>query len=86
MYATSDSSTSSKLKLNWETRVNICLGIANGLKYLHEHPRVKILHTNIKSTNILLNENLEAKISDFGFASLYTEGEKVMVIKREVPL
>ncbi|TQE02461.1 hypothetical protein C1H46_011869 [Malus baccata] len=81
-----DSSTSSKLKLNWETRVNICLGIANGLKYLHEHPRVKILHTNIKSTNILLNENLEAKISDFGFASLYTEGEKVMVIKREVPL
>ncbi|RXH85829.1 hypothetical protein DVH24_016882 [Malus domestica] len=79
------SSTSSTFKLDWNTRVNICLGIAKGLNYLHEHPRVKILHTNIKSANILLNENFEAKISDFGFASLYTKEDKIKVITREVP-
>ncbi|TQD86735.1 hypothetical protein C1H46_027758 [Malus baccata] len=79
-----DSSTSSTVKLDWNTRVKICLGIAKGLDHLHEHPRVKILHMNIKSANILLNENFEAKISDFGFASFYTNEEKVKVITREV--
>ncbi|XP_068323476.1 probable LRR receptor-like serine/threonine-protein kinase At1g53430 [Pyrus communis] len=79
------SSTSSTFKLDWNTRVNICLGIARGLNYLHEHPRVQILHRNIKSANILLNENFEAKISDFGYASLYTKEAKVKVITREVP-
>ncbi|CAN6690242.1 unnamed protein product [Malus baccata var. baccata] len=79
------SSTSSTFKLEWNTRVNICLGIAKSLNYLHEHPRVKILHSNIKSANILLNENFEAKISNFGFASLYTIEDKVKVITREVP-
>ncbi|TQD86714.1 hypothetical protein C1H46_027737 [Malus baccata] len=79
------SNTSSTFKLEWNTRVNICLGIAKGLNYLHEHPRVQILHRNIKSANILLNENFEPKISDFGFASLYTKEDKVKVITREVP-
>ncbi|XP_048447344.1 probable LRR receptor-like serine/threonine-protein kinase At1g07650 isoform X2 [Pyrus x bretschneideri] len=79
-----DSSSSSTVKLDWNTRVKICLGIAKGLDHLHEHPRVKILHTNIKSANILLNENFEAKLSDFGFASFYTNEEKVKVITREV--
>ncbi|KAM1005296.1 hypothetical protein ACFX13_005430 [Malus domestica] len=79
-----DSRTSSTVKLDWNTRVKICLGIAKGLDHLHEHPRVKILHTNIKSANILLNENFEARISDFGFASFYTNEEKVKVITREV--
>ncbi|XP_070662043.1 uncharacterized protein [Malus domestica] len=75
------SSTSGTIKLDWNTRVNICLGIAQGLQYLHE--RVQIVHTNIKSANILLNEKLEAKISDFGFANLYSEEDKVMAIGRE---
>ncbi|KAM1005282.1 hypothetical protein ACFX2C_005384 [Malus domestica] len=79
------SNTSNTFKLEWNTRVNICLGIAKGLNYLHEHPRVQILHRNIKSANILLNENFEPKISDFGFASLYTKEDKVKVITREVP-
>lgn len=80
MYATA---VPNGVKLDWETRFNICLGIAQGLKYLHDLDRVKIVHTNIKSTNILLNKNFEAKISDFGFAKLYTEEEKVRVIARE---
>ncbi|CAN6552636.1 unnamed protein product [Malus baccata var. baccata] len=75
------SSTSDTIKLDWNTRVKICLGIAQGLQYLHE--RVQIVHTNIKSANILLNEKLEAKISDFGFANLYSEEDKVMAIARE---
>ncbi|XP_061992386.1 probable LRR receptor-like serine/threonine-protein kinase At1g07650 [Rosa rugosa] len=75
----------SKLKLDWEVRFNICLGIARGLEYLHEHPRMKIVHSDIKSANILLDGNLKAKISDFGLARLYTEGDQFKFIKVEVP-
>ncbi|XP_062013610.1 probable LRR receptor-like serine/threonine-protein kinase At1g53430 [Rosa rugosa] len=75
----------SKLKLDWEARFNICLGIARGLVYLHEHPRLKMVHRDIKSANILLDGNLKAKISDFGLASLYTEDDQFKFIKVEVP-
>ncbi|MQM21562.1 hypothetical protein Taro_054604 [Colocasia esculenta] len=64
---------SSKLKLNWQTRHNICLGIARGLAYLHEESRLKIVHRDIKATNILLDRDLNAKISDFGLAKLDEE-------------
>ncbi|KMZ66719.1 putative Protein kinase [Zostera marina] len=60
-------------KLNWVTRCNIVLGIAKGLAYLHEGSRIKILHRDIKSTNVLLDKNLNAKISDFGLAKLYDD-------------
>ncbi|KAK9906920.1 hypothetical protein M0R45_002601 [Rubus argutus] len=75
----------SKLKLDWEARFNICLGIARGLVYLHEHPRLKIVHRDIKSANILLDGDLKPKISDFGLASLYTEDDQFKFIKVEVP-
>ncbi|KAK9906926.1 hypothetical protein M0R45_002605 [Rubus argutus] len=75
----------SKLKLDWEARFNICLGIASGLVYLHEHPRLKIVHRDIKSANILLDGDLKPKISDFGLASLYTEDDQFKFIKVEVP-
>ncbi|XP_062017806.1 probable LRR receptor-like serine/threonine-protein kinase At1g53420 isoform X2 [Rosa rugosa] len=74
----------SKLKLDWEARFNICLGIARGLAYLHEHPRLKMVHRDIKSANILLDGNLKAKISDFGLASLYTEDDQFKFVKVEV--
>ncbi|KAK9928941.1 hypothetical protein M0R45_026055 [Rubus argutus] len=73
-----------RLKFNWDTRFKICLGIASGLKYLHDHRRIKIAHMNIKAVNILLDENLEPKISDFGLAHLYAEEDQFKVIKREV--
>ncbi|CAA7402403.1 unnamed protein product [Spirodela intermedia] len=63
----------SKLELDWQTRRKICIGIARGLAYLHEESRLKIVHRDIKTTNILLDKDLNAKISDFGLAKLNEE-------------
>ncbi|KAM7498585.1 hypothetical protein LguiA_022999 [Lonicera macranthoides] len=63
----------SQLKLDWPTRYNICIGIARGLAFLHEESRLKIVHRDIKATNVLLDENLNPKISDFGLAKLDEE-------------
>ncbi|XP_064947950.1 probable LRR receptor-like serine/threonine-protein kinase At1g53430 isoform X4 [Musa acuminata AAA Group] len=60
-------------RLDWKTRCNICLGVATGLAYLHEESRLKIVHRDIKATNILLDKNFNAKISDFGLAKLDEE-------------
>lgn len=59
-----------KLKLNWSTRQNICVGIARGLAYLHEESTLKIVHRDIKTSNVLLDKDMNAKISDFGLAKL----------------
>lgn len=63
-----------KLKLDWPTRKKICIGIARGLVYLHEESRLKIVHRDIKTSNVLLDKDLNAKISDFGLAKLYDDG------------
>ncbi|KAL3715802.1 hypothetical protein ACJRO7_007537 [Eucalyptus globulus] len=62
-----------QLKLDWWTRHKICVGIARGLAYLHEESRLKIVHRDIKATNVLLDEDLNPKISDFGLAKLDEE-------------
>ncbi|KAL9404477.1 hypothetical protein Peur_001449 [Populus x canadensis] len=51
----------------------ICVGIANGLAFLHEDSTLKIVHGDIKTTNLLLNEDLNSKISDFSLAKLDEE-------------
>ncbi|KAK1404905.1 LRR receptor serine/threonine-protein kinase [Heracleum sosnowskyi] len=62
-----------RLNLDWSTRKKILLEIARGLTYLHEESRLKIVHRDIKATNVLLDRDLNAKISDFGLAKLDEE-------------
>ncbi|KAJ8426764.1 hypothetical protein Cgig2_010196 [Carnegiea gigantea] len=62
-----------QLHLNYQTTKTIWLGIARGLAYLHEESRLKIVHRDIKVTNVLLDKDLSAKISDFSLAKLDEE-------------
>lgn len=56
--------------MSWNTRVQIALDAAKGLEYLHEHTNPHYVHRDIKTGNILLDNNFRAKISDFGLAKL----------------
>ncbi|XP_022932645.1 probable LRR receptor-like serine/threonine-protein kinase At1g56130 isoform X10 [Cucurbita moschata] len=59
--------------LDWPKRFAICMGVARGLTYLHEESRLRIVHRDIKASNILLDADLNPKISDFGLAKLYDD-------------
>ncbi|KAJ0960962.1 hypothetical protein J5N97_001066 [Dioscorea zingiberensis] len=56
--------------LDWPTRKRIALGTARGLEYLHEHCNPKIIHRDVKAANVLLDEDFEAVVGDFGLAKL----------------
>ena len=57
-------------RLSWSKRVQVAIDTAKGLCYLHEEYSTQIIHCDIKPQNMLLDENLTAKIADFGMAKL----------------
>ncbi|XP_076884797.1 putative serine/threonine-protein kinase PBL28 isoform X3 [Bidens hawaiensis] len=71
-------------KMDWPVRLKVAIGVARGLAYLHSSSAVGIpvVHRDFKSTNILLSDDYEAKVSDFGLAKLMPEGQENHVTAR----
>ncbi|KAE8724762.1 Receptor-like protein kinase HAIKU2 [Hibiscus syriacus] len=63
-----------KMEMNWETRYAIALGAARGLEYLHHGCNRPVIHRDVKSSNILLDEEWKPRIADFGLAKIVQDG------------
>lgn len=70
--------TGAKFFLDWISRYNVALGVAQGLRYLHDECRPPVVHRDIKPSNILLDDNFEPRIADFGLARIMVEKNKMV--------
>ena len=69
--------------LDWPARFDICLGVARGLHYLHSSAQPRIIHRDIKASNVLLDQDLQPKIADFGLA-LFFPDEQSRIITSDI--
>ncbi|KAB5574339.1 hypothetical protein DKX38_001533 [Salix brachista] len=65
---------SAECLLDWKRRVNIAIGSAEGISYLHHHATPHIIHRDVKASNVLLDSDFQAQVADFGFAKLIPDG------------
>ncbi|KAF8689299.1 hypothetical protein HU200_042095 [Digitaria exilis] len=76
--------TNKRAQLDWGKRYNIISGIARGLQYLHEDSQLKVVHRNLKASNILPDSDMNPKISDFGLARIFSREQSQAVTNHVV--
>ena len=70
--------------VDWNKRRVIIEGISQGLLYLHKHSRLRIIHRDLKASNVLLDREMNPKISDFGLAKIFSSNDTQGSTKRVV--
>jgi len=69
-------------QFDWKLRLSLISGIAKGILYLHEDSQLRVIHRDLKASNVLLDHDMNPKISDFGLARAFEVGQNQANTKR----